>query len=263
MGYGWRGRIGLIVPSPDTTAEAEFWKLVPPGVSVHVARMHYPKTITIEAHDEMEKDSVKAARDLTTGGVNLILYGCTSGSFFRGREGERETVKRLEEASGLPVITTSMAVVEALNALGAKKIVIATPYPAELDEREKTFFEAFDFDVVKIKGMGISDSLGIGWLGPEESYRLARSIASPAADAIFISCMNLRTVEILEALERDTGKPAVSSSQASMWLSLRALGIKDPVKGYGSLLEDTSLRGPFDFWKKEEGRVAAVRRRKP
>jgi maleate isomerase len=225
---------------------------------VHTARMRFPKAISLEAHYEMEKDSVKAAEDLVTAGVDLIVYGCTSGSFFMGKKGERETARKLQEASGLPVITTSMAIVEALSALRANKLVIATPYPKFLDEKEKTFFEAFGLKVLRIEGMGISDAIELGYQVPEQSYRLARQIFVPEADAILISCMNLRSIEILAQLERDVARPVVSSVQSSMWLALRAMGVGDMVKGYGRLLEDPALRMPFNFWKDQQEELESV-----
>ena len=108
--------------------------------------------------------------------------------------------------------------------------------------------------------MGIADAIELGNQMPENVYRLARKTFVPEADAVLISCMNLRSIEILAQLERDLKRPVISSVQSSMWLCLRALGVRDSIKDYGRLLEDASLRTPFSFWKNldEETKAATV-----
>jgi maleate isomerase len=186
----------------------------------------------------MEEDAVKAAADLTTAGVNVIIYGCTSGSFIGGPDWEAKLTHTLEEETGLPAITTTRAVIEGLKVLNAKKIVVATPYPHEIDEKEREFLENKGFRVLAMKGLGIIDNLKVGLQAPETAYRLVKEIFMPEADAVFISCTNFRTIEIIEALELDLIRPAITSTQASMWAALRKLNIKDKTSGFGKLLRE-------------------------
>jgi maleate isomerase len=99
--------------------------------------------------------------------------------------------------------------------------------------------ESIGFKVVYEKGLGISETIEIAKISPMEVYRLGREALTkaPQADLLFISCGNLRTIEILSALEKDTGKPVISSNQALLWSALRMVGVNESIYGFGSLLE--------------------------
>jgi len=233
--YGWRARIGLIVPSSNTTMESEFWKLAPPGVSIHTSRIKLVE-VTAEALKEMVKEVTRAAEELATAEVDVIVFGCTTGSLLEGIEWENRLRESIESKVGIKTVTTAQAVVEALRKLKAKKIVVATPYIDELNEREKKFLEENGFKVLKIKGLGIIKNSEIGKQEPWVAYRLAKEVFQKEADAVFISCTNFRTIEIIEALEQDLERPVVSSNTASFWYALRSIGITTKIEGYGKLL---------------------------
>lgn len=232
--YGWRARIGLIVPSSNTTMESEFWRLLPEGVTLHTARVRLVRAVPEELK-AMAGEAVKAAEDLATAEVDIIVYGCTTGSLLEGVGWEARLREAMERSSGVKVVTTALAVVEALRRLRVRRVAVATPYVEELNRREKRFLEDCGFEVVRMKGLGIERNAEIGRQPPWVAYRLAREVWTREADALFISCTNFRTLEVVEPLERDLGKPVVSSNTASLWLALRELGIGDEVKGIGSL----------------------------
>ena len=208
----------------------------PEGVSIHVARMRLVE-VTPESLKEMVKDSVKAAEDLATAEVDIIVYGCTSGVLLEGPEWERNLVQLIQSRSGIRTITTAYAVIEALKALSARKIVVATPYIEELNIREKRFLEDSGVEVLNIKGLGIVKNIDIGKQSPWTAYQLVKKVFVPQANAVFINCTNFRTIEILDILEKDLRRPVISSNSASIWLALRKLGIGQSIKGYGILLE--------------------------
>ncbi len=238
--YGWRARIGLLIPSSNTTMEPEFWELAPYGVSIHTARMPL-KEVTPEALEEMEKESLRGAKLLADAGVDIIMYGCTSGSLIKGIGYDQEISEKLSKESKKKVITTSTAVISALKEVKAEKICVATPYIEEVNSKEKEFLEGNGFEVIEIKGLGIKENLEIGRQPPWAAYRLAKEVYSEDADALFISCTNFRTLEVLEALEEDLGIPVISSNSASMWLCLKELGIREEIEGFGYLLSSLSL----------------------
>lgn len=97
---------------------------------------------------------------------------------------------------------------------------VTTPFPNEVDARAKRFLEGNGFTVTNMKGLGITDSLAIGKMPPQVPYDLAREVDSDECDGIFISCTNFPTAEIIESLERDLGKPVVTSNQATLWACL-------------------------------------------
>lgn len=235
--YGWRGRLGLIVPSSNTTMEMELHDYLPEGVSLHTTRIPL-KNVTEEELVKMNTLAVEGAKLLRDAGVELILYGCTSGSLIGGKDYEKKLEMEIEEEVNVPVISTSTAVIEALKMLDAREIIVITPYTDEINVREKEFLEANDFTVLDIRGLGIEDNQDIGKLEPYSAYRLAKASFMDEAEAIFISCTNWRTFEIIEALENDLGVPVVTSNQASLWLALREMDVMERIPGLGRLFTE-------------------------
>lgn len=236
--YGWRGRIGLIVPSSNTTMEPEFWRMIPEGVSVHTSRVKLSE-VTPDALRRMASEAVRAAEELATAEVSTIVYGCTSGSLVEGVEWEEGLRKEIKDRVGVEVVTTAQAVVKALKSLGLRKIAVATPYTEEVNAREKAFLESSGFTVVNIRGLNIVKNVEIGRQPPWVAYRLAKEVAREAGssiDGIFISCTNFRTAEIIEVLEEELQQPVISSNTTSLWLALRTIGIKDKLH-YGLIFK--------------------------
>jgi len=244
--HGWKGRIGLLLPHVNTTIEPEFHSMCPDGVSVHAARMVL-KELTPEALIEMEQEIYKAASIVAAVNPDVIVVGCTSGSFIKGYGYDKTIIEKITAITKIPAITTSTAVVDALNSLKISKVAIATPFTEEINKKEREFIEAHGISVTGIKGLGYSQVVtsyplaskptsGIGLLFPAVAYRLALDVNSQDADGIFISCANFRTIEIIEPLEKNTGKPVISSVQATMAMALKVMGVKEKVTGYGRLL---------------------------
>jgi maleate isomerase len=239
--FGWRGRIGLLVPSTNFTVEVEFNRALPEGVSVHSARCLLKDATheheKVAAVVQMEKDVLRAAREVACVQPKVIVWACTSGSFLKGPGYDQEIIKDIQNETGIPALTTSTAVVDALKALGVKRLAVATPYIQQIDEKEQQFLEASvpGLTVTAMKGLGILSAFEKGTLAPASAYTAARSLDLAEAEAIFISCTAWRTFEIIELLERDTGKPVITSNQATLWSALRVLGVRN-VRGYGQLL---------------------------
>lgn len=232
---GWRARIGLVYPA-DGTLDDEYWHLVPPGVTIHITRIEVPPedvTVGLVTAQAESKDIETAAKHLTIIQPHVIAYACTSGSFIKGVGYDEEIISRIEGATGVPATTTSTASVKALRALGVKKVAVAAPYLEEINLRLRAFLEGNGFEVVTFKGL--QAKRGIYMIPSEASYRLAKEADDPRAEAVFISCTAFRTLEILEALEEDLGKPVVTANQATMWESLRLAGVSPKLEGVGRL----------------------------
>jgi len=235
--YGWRGRIGLLVPSVNTVAEPEMNRIAPDGVAAFTARMRNSKA-DFDDSLGLIKHVERATDELMSAHVDVVAFTCTAGSFIQGGKGEDELKKLIEKTAHAPSVTTSGAVVQALKRFKVKKLVIATPYPEEINRLEKTFFEEKGFEVLAIKGLGILDAFLIGCEMPENTYRFVKGMDDPSADAIFISCTNYRTFDIIQRLEDDCKKPVVTSNQATFWTALRTIGCVEPINGYGTLLRE-------------------------
>ena len=182
----------------------------------------------------------RAALELASAEVDVILQAGTAIAFFRGFGHDTELCRRIVQVTGIKATTSLTAVVEALRALGIKKPAIATSYIAEIDGRLVHVLEKSGFEVAAIKGMGIKKSIDMGKVEPEKTYLLARRIvrSAPGTDGILISCGNLRSFEVIEPLETDTGLPVVTSNQAGLWQALRLAGVNERLSNLGRLLRD-------------------------
>lgn len=229
-------RLGLIIPSSNTTMEYEFHTMLPDGFTVHTARLKLEK-VTVEGLAKMEEKIEEEASKLADADVDVIGFGCTSGSLFKGLGHDKMIEERIERISGKPAVATAGAVVKALKSLGIKRVAVATPYIAEINELEIKFLEANGFIVVDLKGLELSDNLKIGRIDEKTAISLVMSLDYKAADGIFISCTNFPTIKIIEKLENNLGKPVVSSNTATLWAMLRKCGALIKIKGYGKLLE--------------------------
>ena len=235
MGYGLRLRIGLLVPSSNTTMEPDFYGMAPEGVSVHTARMRLDE-VTPDGLIRMADDAEKGAALLATAGVDVIVYGCTTGSLVGGVEWEESLVRSIHENTGVRAVSTSGAVVEALRALSARRVGVATPYTDVLNRLETEFLEDHGFQVAAIEGLRLVNNLEIGRVERGVIEGLVEAVAGEA-DTIFVSCTNLPAIDLIDGLERRHGRPVVTSNQASLWAALRDSGVKE-ITGYGELLRD-------------------------
>jgi maleate isomerase len=225
---GWV-KVGVIIPSSNTTVEREFNRaFLEPDVTIHSARITL-RDVNLKGLEEMERETERAATELRTANVDIIAYACTTGSLFKGPKHHEEIKQRIEGITGITAVATAGAVVDALRYLNVRNVLVVTPYIDELNIKEKEFFEANGFKVVYIKGLGIIDNTVIGALDPRTAYETALNVSRQVKDdfdAIFISCTNWRTFEVIGQLERSIGKPVISSNSATLWSVIRTLGIK-------------------------------------
>jgi maleate isomerase len=237
-----RKRIGLLLPSTNTTCEADFQMTVPRGVTIHGHRLWLTNESSgDDAFNQMNAEIEQGARYLATARVDVIVYGCTTGSFFRGAGWDRQMLEVIQRAAGVPAVATSPSVVEALRFFGARRISVATPYPDWNNQRLHAYLETQGLEVLNVAGeprAAASGNQGINDQDPESVVDFAVRTCRPEADALLCSCTAWRSVEAVAAIEARIGKPAVSSNQSTIWTSLRALGLTRPIAGFGRLLEN-------------------------
>jgi maleate cis-trans isomerase len=243
-----RKRIGLMVPSTNTTCEADFQMTVPRDVTVHGQRLWMTNdSAGDDGFNRMNAEIESGARYLATANVDVIVYGCTTGSFFKGPGWDRQMLEMIRREAGVPAVATSPSVVEALRFFGAKRLSVATPYPEWNNRKLRAYLEAQGFEVLNVDGeprAAASGNQGINDQDPEAVVEFASRVCRPEADALLCSCTAWRSVEAAGAIEARTGKPVVSSNQATIWTALRALGITRPITGFGRLLENLAPARP-------------------
>ena len=232
--YGWRARLGMLLPSVNTAAESQFNAMLPEGVSLHTTRLKLnggSEQQLLAMADRLEE----GADLLADAGCDLILFHCTAVTTFN-EDMDRTLPQRITDATGVPATATSRALIAAFQALQAHRIVMVTPYGPETNAREVAFLQGQQIRVLADVGLDVKPAAKMIAVEPGDWYRLVRQNARPDADAYFISCTAVRSLEVIEDLERDLGKPIVTSNQAAAWHSLRQLGIKDEIEGFGQLL---------------------------
>ena len=230
-------RVGLILPSVNIHMEPEFNRLwdVLPDIDYFATRVFLTDT-TEETLVEMEKGLSGAAELIETVGPEAVVYACTSGSFIKGPEWDEKIMEKITGICHCPSITASRAMVNALQAMGIKKLTLVTPYTDDINEHEKHFIETMGIEVVAMKGLQIVDAEILRTQTREQMMELACSADVASSQGVFISCTNVEGMYIAEELEKKLGKPVLSSNSATLWNLLKLLGHSTPVQGCGQLL---------------------------
>lgn len=236
-GTSRRARLGVIVPSVNTVVEPWFSAVVPDGVAIYAARMLLDNNLTAEAVRRMdEEEGAHSALQLATCRPDAIAYCCTASSIVQGLDYDTHLQQELTERTGRPCFTAVRAVIDGLQAVTARKIAVASPYPDAIDRMEHDFFARAGFEVVGAANLGITDSFRLADPGPKEIFDLARRAWHQDADALLITCLNMRSHAVVQVLEDLLGKPVITSTTATLWKLLRVAGLNDSIAGYGRLL---------------------------
>jgi len=237
-----RRRIGLLVPSTNSTGEPDFHMTVPDGVTVHSHHLWIESNIAIPATmDGMNSELAQGARYLAPLGIEVICMAGTTNSFFRGRQGSTWMEGEMSKAAGVPAVASSPSVAQALAYFGAKRISVATPYPKWNNDRLKEYFTSAGFDVLNVESdpkIADGHAQHMNDQEPSEIADFATTICRDEADAVFCSCSGWRALEAAAEIERRTGKPVITTNQATVWRVLRTIGIANPKPGFGRLLTE-------------------------
>jgi len=236
-GQHHRAKIGFVLLATEQTIEENVFRLCPPGVGMHFTRAANPDSITVESLSRQADDLARAASTLLPdGSLDVISYGCTSGSLVIGEDRVfAELNKGAPDAIATSLIT---GVIRALKAVNATRIAIATPYLDEINSMEARYLQDAGFEMARIKGLNLERDSDMIRLRPDFIADYAASLDGPDVDTIFISCGALRALDIVDRLEQKLGKPVICSNQAMIWDVLRLAGIDDKIKGYGCLMRD-------------------------
>lgn len=236
--YSFRAKLGLIVPPTNTVNEAEWSQLMPVGVTFHTHRMPlHPGANTAEGRAELLHDLSGVIGLLKQARVDVVAYACTAGSMMNPVNGLPDEIAA---RNGIAAVTTSAAIVAALKALHVRRLSVATPYHAALNDHETHFLEENGFAVERLIGLGIgaggpSEYPLIAQTSLEKVQETARACFVPGSEALLITCTDFPTLPLIRGLEAEFGVPVVTSNQATLWASLRAAGITDSIAEAGTL----------------------------
>lgn len=235
QGRHHRAKIGYVLLATEQTVEDDVMKLCPEGVGIHFARAAIADSITNEslaAQVDLLADC--ASTLLPDGSLDVICYGCTSGSLVIGEEKVFAELNR--GAPGAIATSIISGVIRALRALEVKKLALVTPYLEEINQREVEYLERAGFEIVSVCGLNLEKDSDMVRVEPGYICEFALAQDHPDADALFISCGALRSLDVIAEIEVKAGKPVIGSSQAMIWDTLRLAGIDDRFEAYGRLL---------------------------
>jgi len=253
--WGWQARIGMFIVSSEPIPEAEWWAMAPEGVSVHGARIAASTPWATWSDDRrtvaLQDDLERGARHFAAMRLSAVVLGHSSSSIAGGAGWDDAVVAKLSEilVPGTAVTTNGLDCLAALRASEVRRPFLV--FPAWFGDAMLPKGEAYFAEHGLTPSGHMRFDPGPGWrdLPPERLYpegiafeqdveslhRQIRAACPPEADGVLIAGTGFRCVAILEALERDLGRPVVSANQASLWHCLRLSGVRSPVAGYGAL----------------------------
>ena len=242
-------RVGLILPSSNTTMEVELAELLrrrqqadPDRFSLHSARMRMTQ-VTPDALAVMDRESGRCAAELADAECDIVAYACLVAVMVAGNRAHIGVAKRLSQAASTerptPVVTSVGALGAAISAIGATHIALIAPYLPSLTQRVVDYLADLGIEVVDAVSLGVSDNRRVGCLDPADLVALSRSLNLARADAVVLSaCVQMPTLSAIPEVERRLGLPVLSAATATAHQLLSGLGLQSMVHSAGYLLEE-------------------------
>lgn len=242
-------RVGLIVPSSNTTMETEIpamlaarRELRPETFTFHSSRMRMKHVDPAEL-SAMDGDSVRCAVELSDAQVDVMAYACLVAIMAQGTGYHRESQQKLaaaaaaEAGAAIPVVSSAGALTEALHHLGARRIAVLTPYVRPLTDLVCGYIEHEGVQVIDSISLEVADNLAVGRLDPANLVELAQRVDTRGADALVLSaCVQMPSLPVLDAVQQRFDIPVLSAASATVWRILTTLGLDPVVPRAGALL---------------------------
>jgi maleate isomerase len=226
---------GVLIPSTNTTVEIEYNRLLPPTLQAHVGRLLSSGAGPFSPSQDTDIDY--QARLLGTAKVEVVSLAQTSASLFAD-DYDADVTQRMSKAAGVPATTSAQAIGQAVQALGARRIALVSPYSQPVLERAQQYYQTkYGLEVVALEGFAATDSYMIGKLGPENARGAFARINRPEIEVFVVPGGNFPTMAFVPDWEREFGKPVITSNQAALWAMLGIMKVDEKLRGLGRLLE--------------------------
>lgn len=233
--YGTESKIGLIYIASSWIMEPEFYLMSPPGVITCTTRISL-QSVTEKSLLNLGDQACDAAELLAEAPMDVIALGCTSGSFIGGNSYDLELIKRMEQRSSTRCTTTGRSVINAFKAMDIDRIALFTPYTDDINNKAISYLSENSIETVSHKGMGLVKDYDIDMVPLDTVKKEVLSLKGLSeSKAIFISCTGLKTIPLIEELEKLTCLPVITAVQATFWNSLKISNVKKSPEGFGSL----------------------------
>lgn len=208
--------VGLMVPINNTTMAHELLAWLPAGSTCDTQRIPRGKgLLTKETLPEYKAQALKLAEAFNNPAIDVVAYGCTAAGFISGPVGDAALQNELAAITGKKVVTTARSMVLALQELGAKHIALVTPYPDSVNTQLKAFLADGGITVKRFNSFYAQNTDELGRITAQQVAQLARETMADDCEAMFIGCSQLPTCAVLDDLQREFGRPALSSIQVT------------------------------------------------
>jgi maleate isomerase len=239
---GHRAKIGIVVPSTNTTMEPEMHSMAPPGVTFHTARLYLAQS-AIRTPEEAQKAAAAfqdaldiAIRDVVTAEIDHLMIGVSALSFMDGVAGGKRFEERLKKMTSVPTTTASAAAIAGLSLYDVKRIGILSPHPAMLDEHYVRFFRESGYMVTKLHRIDCPTTLAIAMIEEPRIRSALQDLIEAGSEAVVQVGTDLVFTRFADEAERWLGLPVLAVNAAMLRHALRARHIQDRLSGVGSLL---------------------------
>lgn len=243
-------RIGLIVPSSNTTMETELPELFrrQSAATGHQYTFHSARAALRNVNREellaMVGKAAVCAEAVADADVDVIAYACLVAVMAQGPSAHLHSEKVIAEAAAatghLAHVTSSAgALVRSLQDLGASKVAMVTPYMKPLTKMVVEYIEGAGIEVLDATSLEVADNLAVGRLDPKNLPEIARNLRYQGADAIVLSaCVQMPSLAAVQTVEDELGIPVITAAVATAYEILKALGHQPNITGAGQLLSN-------------------------
>ncbi len=241
-------RVGMIVPSSNTTMETEIpamlidrMKVEPETFTFHSARMRMMH-VNPEELKKMDVDSDRCALELSDARCDVLAYACLIAIMCQGPGYHNVSEKRLsgvikENGGEAPIVSSAGALIQGIETLGVKKVAIITPYMKPLTNMVIEYLNTAGIEVVDSISLEVADNLEVGRLDPKNLIDHADKLKLEGAEAVVLSaCVQMPSLPSIQAVEDRLGLPVLSAATSTVYQILKQLGLKTAVPNAGSLL---------------------------
>ncbi len=208
-------RVGVMIPEDNTTVERELPHWLPGGSTLYLVRI--PRgtgLLTAETLPAYRANALALAEQFARDDIDLVAYGCTAAGFILGPAGDRELADEFKTITGKPVATIAQAMNTALLDHGVHRIALVTPYARHVNEQLKAFIASVGIQVATLDSFYAANVEKLGQISASEVAALSRKTMTDDCEAMFIACAQLPTVEVIDTLTKEFGRPVLSSIQS-------------------------------------------------
>jgi maleate isomerase len=241
-------RVGLVVPSSNTTMETEVPELLrrrasvaPERFTTHASRVAL-RRVTPEELAAMNAASDRCAGELADARCDVLAYACLVAVMAEGAGAHVAAEQRLGKAAAaaghdMPVVTSAGAMVEGLAALGARRVALIAPYLPPLTEKVVAYLGGHGVEVIDAISLGVDDNVAVGRLDPDRLAELAARLDIRDADAVILSaCVQMPSLSAVPVVEAALDRPVLTAATATVHQVLTRLGLPTHVPDSGALL---------------------------